>query len=99
MGKVRCKAGLALSVDCWGAGLEQSLDDPLGKGGRDLHRWFFDTSTFRAMIGKEGGTGRGRGLCPPLVGWLSAPLHILGRNIFGPIRGGKGRGRRCWWSW
>ena len=44
-------AGFSLSLDGFGAGPEQSLQDPLGKRGRDLHRWFFGTKTFKAMDG------------------------------------------------
>ena len=55
MGKVRV-AGFGVSVDGFGAGADQSLEHPLGKGGKELHNWFFPTRAFRAMIGQEGGT-------------------------------------------
>ena len=44
-----------MSLDGFGAGPEQSLQDPLGKRGMELHRWFFGTKTFNAMFGKGGG--------------------------------------------
>src|SRR3954462_13426889 len=47
MGRVRV-AGFAVSLDGFGAGPEQSLQDPLGKRGTELHSWFFGTKTFKA---------------------------------------------------
>src|SRR5579871_1133836 len=85
MTKVRV-AGFSISLDGFGAGPEQSLENPLGKRGMELHQWFFGTRTFRAMIGQGGG----------LDGVDEAYAHramdgcgafILGRNMFGPIRG------------
>jgi hypothetical protein len=55
MGKVRV-AGFAVSIDGFGAGPDQSLEHPMGKGGRELHDWFYPTRAFRSMIGKDGGT-------------------------------------------
>ena len=55
MGKVRVR-GFAVSIDGFGAGPDQGLAHPLGKGGPELMQWFFPTRTFRSMIGKDGGT-------------------------------------------
>ena len=55
MGRVRV-AAFSVSLDGFGAGSEQSLQDPLGKRGRELHNWFVGTKTVRAMFGKEGGS-------------------------------------------
>ena len=55
MGRVRV-AGFSLSLDGFGAGPEQSLQDPLGKRGTELHRWFVGTKTFKAMFGEGGGS-------------------------------------------
>ena len=55
VGRVRV-AAFSLSLDGFGAGPEQSLQDPLGKRGTELHRWFVGTKTFRAMFGKGGGS-------------------------------------------
>jgi len=55
MTKVRV-AAFAVSLDGFGAGPEQSLENPLGKRGKELHQWFFGTRTFRAMIGQDGGS-------------------------------------------
>ena len=85
MSKVRV-AGFTLSIDGFGAGPEQSLDDPMGKGGRELHQWFFGTRTFRAMIGKDGGSdGVDESYARRSMEGFGA--FILGRNMFGPIRG------------
>jgi len=84
-GRVRVDC-YAVSVDGFGAGPDQSLDHPLGVGGEGLHRWFFPTRTCRENFGQTGGEegvdddfGR-RGMAG-LGAW------ILGRNMFGPIRG------------
>ena len=55
MSKVRV-AGFGVSLDGFSAGVEQSLNDPLGKRGPEMFQWFFHTKTFCSMAGKEGGT-------------------------------------------
>lgn len=84
-GRVRVNC-FAVSADGFGAGPDQSLDQPLGRGGEGLHRWFFPTRSCRENFGQTGGEegidddfGR-RGMAG-LGAW------ILGRNMFGPIRG------------
>ena len=79
-------AAFSLSVDGHGAGPRQSLDDPLGVGGTFLHQWFYPTRTFQRMVGGEGGTTGVDDECAQrsLAG-LGA--WILGRNMFGPVRG------------
>ena len=85
MTKVRV-AGFAVSLDGYGAGPEQSLQDPLGKRGGELHRWFFGTKTFQAMFGKGGGTeGIDEDYARRSMEGFGA--FILGRNMFGPVRG------------
>jgi dihydrofolate reductase len=85
MGKVRV-AGFAVSLDGYGAGPEQSLQDPLGKRGEELHEWFFPTKTFRAMVGKDGGSeGVDEDYARRSMAGFGA--FILGRNMFGPVRG------------
>ena len=85
LGKVRV-AGFSLSLDGYGAGPEQSLENPLGKGGRELHRWFFDTKTFQSMFGNGGGTeGVDEDYARRSMDGFGA--FILGRNMFGPLRG------------
>jgi dihydrofolate reductase len=85
MAKLRV-ACFTLSVDGYGAGPNQDIDNPLGMGGMALHSWIFPTQTFRRMTGSEGGT---TGVDDDFAARGSANLGawILGRNMFGPIRG------------
>jgi dihydrofolate reductase len=85
MAKVRV-AGFSISLDGFGAGPEQSLENPLGKRGRELHQWMFGTRMFQAMIGKGGGSdGVDDAYAHRSMDGFGA--FILGRNMFGPIRG------------
>jgi len=85
MTKVRV-AGFSISFDGFGAGLEQSLENPLGKRGHELHTWLFGTRMFQAMIGKDGGSdGVDQAYAHRSMDGFGA--FILGRNMFGPIRG------------
>src|SRR5580698_4874599 len=76
----------SVSVDGYGAGPNQSVDNPLGVGGLTLHQWFFPTRTFRRMNGSDGGTA---GVDDDFAarGFVNVGAFILGRNMFGPIRG------------
>jgi dihydrofolate reductase len=88
----------ALSLDGYAAGPDQSLDHPLGIGGRALHDWAFATRSFRRMHGMEGGEG---GLDDRYAaeGDQGIGATIMGRNMFGPIRGDWGDGEwRGWWG-
>ena len=85
VGRVRV-AGFAVSLDGFGAGPEQSLQDPLGKRGKELHSWFFGTKTFKAMFGQGGGSeGVDEAFAHRSMDGFGA--FILGRNMFGPVRG------------
>ena len=85
MAKVRV-GGFAVSLDGYGAGPDQSLENPLGKRGRELHQWMFHTRMFHAMIGKEGGSeGTDHTFAHRAMDNFGA--FILGRNMFGPSRG------------
>ena len=85
MGKVRV-AGFSLSIDGFGAGVEQSLQNPLGERGPELFQWFFGTRTFRSMQGATGGSvGTDETFAARSMAGFGA--FILGRNMFGPIRG------------
>ena len=85
MTKVRV-AGFGVSVDGFAAGIEQSLDDPLGKRGPEIFQWFFPTQFFREMQGESGGeTGPDNDFARRSMEGFGA--FILGRNMFGPIRG------------
>ena len=79
-------ACFAVSVDGYGAGPDQNIDNPLGVGGPQLFSWFFPTQTFRQMTGSEGGT-TGIDNDFAVRGFANVGAWILGRNMFGPIRG------------
>lgn len=75
-----------MSIDGFGAGPNQSLENPLGLGGKALHDWVFPTATFQRMIGNEAGmTGIDNDFAAR--GFRNIGAWILGRNMFGPIRG------------
>ena len=97
MGRVRV-AAFSVSLDGFGAGPEQSLQDPLGKRGGELHKWFVGTKTIRAMFGKEGGSeGLDEKYAHRSMDGFGA--FILGRNMFGPIRGEWPDGSwKGWWG-
>jgi dihydrofolate reductase len=85
MGKVRV-AGFSVSIDGFGAGPDQSLEDPLGRRGPELFQWYFPTRSFREMHGESGGeTGPDNEFGRRAMEGFGA--FILGRNMFGPIRG------------
>lgn len=78
--------GFAISIDGYGAGPNQDLANPLGVGGMALHNWFFPTRTFQRMHGGEGGA---LGIDDDYAarGFANIGAWILGRNMFGPVRG------------
>ncbi|UPG94838.1 dihydrofolate reductase family protein [Luteibacter aegosomatissinici] len=85
MSKVRI-AGFNVSMDGYAAGPNQSLEHPLGENGPDIFQWFFPTRMFREMIGQDGGeTGPDNDFAYRAMEGFGA--FILGRNMFGPIRG------------
>lgn len=78
--------GFGVSADGFGAGPEQSLEHPLGKGGEQLMGWAFPTRTLRRMFGQEGGS-TGTDEAYAARGMAGVGAWILGRNMFGPVRG------------
>ena len=93
---------LAISLDGYAAGPDQDLDNPLGVGGTRLHEWAFATRAFRTMHGMEGGeeTADDRFIAE---GDLGIGATIMGRNMFGPIRGSWGDDHsndqwKGWWG-
>ena len=81
---VRC---FSLSLDGFGAGPDQSLEHPMGVGGMDLHQWVLPTATFqRTVLGKDAGKN---GVDNDFAarGFQNLGAWILGRNMFGPVRG------------
>ena len=76
----------AVSMDGYGAGPNQDLQNPLGVRGPELMDWFFHTRVWQKMHGKDGGeTGVDNGIAEK--GFENIGAWILGRNMFGPIRG------------
>lgn len=85
MGKVRVNA-FSISLDGFGAGPNQSLKEPLGVRGEELHGWIFPTRMFQKLYGKgEGTSGTDNDFAERSFDNLGA--WILGRNMFGPVRG------------
>lgn len=85
MSKLRVHA-FAISLDGYGAGPAQDQDNPLGRGGASLHQWFYPTRTFQRMFGNEEGT---TGIDDDFAarGFDNVGAWIIGRNMFGPVRG------------
>jgi dihydrofolate reductase len=86
MQKLRVES-FSISIDGYGAGTEQSLENPLGLGGANLHKWFFPTKTFQKNVMKknEGTTGIDNDFAER--GFNNIGAWILGRNMFSPHRG------------
>lgn len=106
MPKVRV-AGFSISIDGYSAGPNQSLADPLGQRGPDLFQWYFPTRAFRTMHAKSGEepageTGIDNDFATRSMSNFGA--FILGRNMFGPVRGpwpdeaGPEKPWRGWWG-
>jgi dihydrofolate reductase len=85
MSKLRVHS-FAISLDGYGAGPNQDRENPLGVGGVALHEWVFGTRTFQKLHGKEGGA---TGIDDDFIarGFDNIGAWIVGRNMFGPIRG------------
>ena len=80
-------ASFTISLDGFGAGPNQSLEHPLGVGGASIHKWAFSTRTFQSrVLGSEGGAA-GPDDDFAARGFSNVGAWILGRNMFGPIRG------------
>jgi len=85
MAKLRVSC-FAISLDGYSAGLNQDIDHPLGVRGPELFEWYFSTRNWRAMHQLEGGeAGVDNGVAEQGMSGLGA--WILGRNMFGPVRG------------
>ena len=85
MTRVRVES-FTISIDGYGAGPNQSVENPLGVGGETLHNWIVSTRSWRQTHGKDGGA---RGIDDDFAvrGAEHVGAWILGRNMFGPIRG------------
>ncbi len=97
MAKLRVH-NFTMSLDGYVAGPDQSPDNPLGVGGEQLHEWLFATRNGRQMMGEDGGDD---GVDNDFIteGDDGIGATIMGRNMFGPIRGDWGDGQwRGWWG-
>lgn len=86
MTRIRVES-FTISLDGYGAGPDQDFDNPLGVGGTELHQWLFPTRTLqRTLFGKDDGT---TGVDEDFAarGFRNVGAWILGRNMFGPVRG------------
>jgi dihydrofolate reductase len=97
MSKLRV-GSFSVSLDGYGAGPDQDLQNPLGVGGMALHQWFFGTRTFQAMHGGNGGsTGVDEEFA--VRSFTNVGAWILGRNMFTPVRGPwPDESWRGWWG-
>lgn len=97
MSKVKVTA-FSVSLDGYGAGTGQSLENPLGVRGEELHDWIIPTRMFQRMSGKEGGTeGTDNDFAEKSFDNIGA--WIMGRNMFGPIRGPwQNNDWKGWWG-
>jgi len=98
--RVHC---FAISIDGYGAGPDQSIDHPLGRGGLALHEWFFATRTFKRLHSSGGGDADGgtQGVDDDFAarGFENIGAWILGRNMFAPSRGPWPENSwRGWWG-
>jgi dihydrofolate reductase len=87
-----------ISLDGYGAGPRQTREEPLGVGGEALHDWFIPTRAFQTMAGKPGGTTGADDDIAARAG-QGVGAYIMGRNMFGPIRGDwPDNAWRGWWG-
>jgi dihydrofolate reductase len=97
MSKVKVSA-FSVSLDGFGAGPRQDLENPLGVRGPEMFQWFFNTEVFKKMQGQSGGT-QGIDNDFALRSFVNVGAWILGRNMFGPIRGPwKDDAWKGWWG-
>jgi dihydrofolate reductase len=80
-------AAFAVTLDGYSAGPDQSLQNPLGVNGPEMMRWFFPTQVFRRMQGDGGAGETGVDNDMAVRSFVNMGAWILGRNMFGPVRG------------
>jgi dihydrofolate reductase len=85
MSKVKVSA-FSVSLDGFGAGPHQDLQNPLGVRALELHEWFFNTVAFKKMHGQPGGS-EGVDNDFAALSFENVGAWIIGRNMFGPVRG------------
>lgn len=82
--KVKC---FTVSLDGVGAGANQTQENPMGEHGGELHQWFRSTRSFQRMMGDESEGTDGPDEDCAARGFENVGAWILGRNMFGPVRG------------
>ncbi|HEY0782447.1 MAG TPA: dihydrofolate reductase family protein [Thermoanaerobaculia bacterium] len=98
MSKLKVLA-FSLSLDGFGAGPEQSLENPLGIGGMALHEWALATRTFQERLGGSDAGTTGIDDDYARRSFENIGANILGRNMFGPVRGPwPDDGWKGWWG-
>jgi dihydrofolate reductase len=99
MSKLRVES-FTISLDGFGAGPDQSINNPLGVGGTSMHGWAWSTRTFqRAVLGREEGATEGVDEEFATRGFQNIGAWIMGRNMFGPVRGPwPDESWRGWWG-
>lgn len=90
----KVKVSMAMSLDGFVAGPNQSFENPLGEGGMRLHEWLFELEAFQAEHGGGGGTTNAS--TQIVVDLQDAGAHVMGRNMFG---GGSGPWDESWKGW
>jgi dihydrofolate reductase len=95
----KLRLNLAISLDGYVAGPSQSEKDPIGIGGMQLHDWLFPLAVFKEIHG-DGNGGEVNASTPVVEGWFeNVGATIMGRNMFGPVRGPWGKEPwRGWWG-
>lgn len=97
MSKVKVTA-FSISIDGFGAGPRQDINNPLGVRGLELHAWFQRTEVFKKVHGQSGGA-RGVDNDMAAQSFQNVGAWIMGRNMFGPVRGAwKDDSWRGWWG-
>ena len=97
MSKLKCS--ITTSLDGYVAGPNQSAENPIGEGGLELHNWVFPTKTFREIHGDAGGGETGINDDVMREAFDNVGATIMGRNMFGPVRGEWGDDPwKGWWG-
>ena len=90
----KVKVSMAVSLDGFAAGPNQSLENPLGEGGERLHEWLFPLEAFTRVHGGEGGEVNAS--TPVVEEMMDAGAFLMGRGMFG---GGPGPWDESWRGW
>src|SRR5262245_10587061 len=92
----KVKVSMAVSLDGFAAGPDQSLENPLGEGGERLHAWLFPLEAFTRVHGGEGGEVSAS--APVVEEMMDAGAFLMGRRMFGGGTGPWDESWRGWWG-